>query len=84
MRHRGINVPAPKSLRYNPAVLYTDSNLYLPCMVAAIQAPDRSITAIHRTWIRDDGQGKAGVDQADFVNRLPGETPVPSPEARLK
>ncbi len=29
--------------------------------VAAVQAPDRSITAIHRTYIRDDGQGKAGV-----------------------
>ena len=51
----------PESIRYNPAVLYTPSNLYLPCMIAAIQAPDRSITAIHRTYIRDDGQGKAGV-----------------------
>jgi len=30
-------------------------------MVAAVQAPDRSITAIHRTYIRDDGQGKASV-----------------------
>ena len=30
-------------------------------MVAAVQAPDRSITAIHRTYIRDDGRGKAGV-----------------------
>jgi phage/plasmid primase-like uncharacterized protein len=32
-------------------------------MVAAIQAPDRSITAVHRTFIRDDGRGKAPVDR---------------------
>ena len=61
LRHRGINIPAPATLRYNPAVKYTQSGLYLPCMVAAVQAPDRSVTAIHRTYIRDDGQGKAGV-----------------------
>ncbi len=24
------------------------------------------------------------LDQADFVDRLPGETPLPSPETRLK
>ncbi len=64
LQHRGIHAPVPESIRYNPAVLYTPSNLYLPCMVAAIQAPDRSITAIHRTWIRDDGRGKAGVEKS--------------------
>ena len=30
-------------------------------MIAAVQAPDRKVTAIHRTYIRDDGCGKAGV-----------------------
>ena len=30
-------------------------------MVAAVQGPDQKVTAIHRTYIRDDGQGKAGV-----------------------
>ena len=30
-------------------------------MVAAIQDPDRVITAIHRTYLRSDGQGKAAV-----------------------
>ncbi len=61
LRHRGINTPVPPSIRYNPGVKYTPSGLRLPCMVSAVQAPDRSITAIHRTYIRDDGQGKAGV-----------------------
>jgi hypothetical protein len=61
LRYRGIGIPVPKSIRYNPAVKYTQTGLFLPCMVAAIQVPDRSITAIHRTYIRGDGQGKAGV-----------------------
>ena len=61
LKHRGISVPAPATIRYNPGVEYTQSGLLLPCMVAAVQAPDRSITAIHRTYIRDDGQGKAPV-----------------------
>ncbi len=61
LRYRGINTPVPASIRYNPGVKYTPSNLYLPCMVAAVQGPDRRITGIHRTFIRDDGQGKAHV-----------------------
>ncbi len=67
LRNRGINIPVPASIRYNPAVNYTQSGLILPCMVAAIQAPDRSITAIHRTYIRGDGQGKAGVAQQKMM-----------------
>ncbi len=61
LRHRGITIPVPSSLRYNPAVRYTPSGLHLPCMVAAVQGPDRRIVAIHRTYIRLDGRGKAGV-----------------------
>ena len=61
LQHRGITIPVPPSLRYNPAVRYAPSNLHLPCMVAAVQAPDRRIVAIHRTYIRLDGRGKAGV-----------------------
>ena len=61
LRHRDITIPVPPSLRYNPSVKYAPSGLYLPCMVAAVQAPDRNVTAIHRTYIRDDGRSKAGV-----------------------
>ena len=61
LKHRGITIPVPPSLRYNPAVRYAPSGLYLPCMVAAVQAPDRRIVAIHRTYIRLDGRGKAGI-----------------------
>ena len=61
LRGRGITIPVPPTLRYHPGVRYEHSGLLLPCMVCVIQAPDRSITAIHRIWIRDDGKGQANV-----------------------
>jgi len=67
LRYRGIGISVPESIRYNAAVKYTQSGLILPCMVAAVQAPDRSITAIHRTYIRGDGQGKAGVAKTKMM-----------------
>lgn len=30
-----------------------------PAMIAAIQAPDRSVVGVHCTWLADDGAGKA-------------------------
>ncbi len=60
-RGRSVTIPIPPTIRYHPGVRYEGSGLLLPCMVAAVQAPDRKVTAIHRTYIRDDGQGKAGV-----------------------
>jgi len=60
LRERGIRGELPPTLRY--AVLkHTDTGLMLPCMVAAVQAPDRSICGLHRTYLRADGAGKAPV-----------------------
>jgi hypothetical protein len=60
LRERGIRGELPPTLRY--AVLkHTDTGLMLPAMVAAVQAPDRSICGLHRTYLRADGQGKAPV-----------------------
>jgi hypothetical protein len=62
LRERGIRGELPPSLRY--AVLkHTDTGLLLPAMVAAVQAPDRSICGIHRTYLRADGAGKAPVSK---------------------
>jgi len=36
-------------------------------MVACVQRPDREICAIHRTFIRDDGRGKAAVAQPKMM-----------------
>jgi hypothetical protein len=60
LRERGIRGKLPPTLRY--AVLkHTDTGLMLPCMVAAVQAPDRTICGLHRTYLRADGIGKAPV-----------------------
>jgi hypothetical protein len=40
---------------------HTDTGFFLPAMVAAVQAPDRSITGLHRTYLQPDGAGKAQV-----------------------
>jgi putative DNA primase/helicase len=60
LRERGIRGELPPTLRF--AVLkHTDTGLILPCMVAAVQAPDRTICGLHRTYLRADGAGKAPV-----------------------
>jgi putative DNA primase/helicase len=61
LRDRAIRGELPPSLRYHPGLKHTDTGLLLPAMVAAVQAPDRSITGIHRTYLRADGAGKAKV-----------------------
>jgi putative DNA primase/helicase len=61
LRNRAITCELPASLRYHPALKHTDTGLFLPAMVAAVQAPDRSITGLHRTFLRSDGNDKAPV-----------------------
>jgi putative DNA primase/helicase len=61
LRNRGIHRELPPSLRYHPGLKHTDTGLMLPCTVAAVQAPDRSISGLHRTFLRSDGVDKAPV-----------------------
>jgi hypothetical protein len=60
-RSRGLVIQIPPTLRFHPAQKHADTGSLLPAMVAAVQAPDRSISAIHRTFLRADGAGKAQV-----------------------
>lgn len=57
LRHRGINCPLPMSLRYHPECWHGATARRLPAMVALIEGADRP--AIHRTYLREDGTGKA-------------------------
>ncbi len=52
---RGITIPIPPSIRYHPSLKHGPTGLDLPAMVAAVQAPDRTITGIHRTFLTADG-----------------------------
>lgn len=61
LRQRGIDLPLPPTLRYCSALKHAETGLYLPALVAAIQAPDRTVCAVQRTYLKFDGNGKAPV-----------------------
>src|SRR5262249_10211749 len=61
LRHRGITVPAPPSLRYAPSLVHGPTGLRLPAIIAAIEVPQGAVSAIQRVFIRPDGLGKADV-----------------------
>jgi phage/plasmid primase-like uncharacterized protein len=52
LRGRGITAPLPATLRFNPECWHGPTARRLPAMVAAV----------HRTWLRADGLGKAEID----------------------
>ncbi len=59
LRGRAITLSPPPSLRFHPNLTYTPTGTAFPAMVAAVQGPDRKITAIHRTYLLPSGEGKA-------------------------
>ena len=61
LRSRAIALPPPPSLRFHPDLRYGPTGAPFPAMVAGVQAPDRKITAVHRTYLRPSGTGKAQV-----------------------
>lgn len=67
LRARGLAGPFPPSLRFAPALWHAASRQALPALIAAVQAPDRRVTAIQRTYLRRDGLGKAEVAKAKLA-----------------
>jgi len=51
----------PASIRFHPRLKHP-SGIYLPAMVAAIEARDGALTGVHRTFLEPDGTGKAEVE----------------------
>lgn len=56
LRHRGITCPLPDTLRFHPSCWHP-SGQSLPALVALVDGSDRA--AIHRTYLKRDGAGKA-------------------------
>ena len=54
---RGITCALPATLRFHPAAWHGPSGKRLPAMVALVEGCHR--VAVHRTYLRPDGQGKA-------------------------
>jgi len=61
---RGITIPAPSSLRFHPGLKYPEGGVW-PAMVGLVtRGPDGVPVAIHRTYLKKDGSGKAPVPGA--------------------
>jgi putative DNA primase/helicase len=65
LRHRGISIPIPPTLRYLPQgdcyAWHPWSGERRPVMVAAVEHVERGLVAVHRTWLQPDGGGKATI-----------------------
>jgi len=63
LRSRGISCDLPDSLRFHPRCYHGPSQTALPAMIALVTGGDSF--AIHRTFLRADGNGKAGLPDGD-------------------
>jgi len=61
LRGRGITLEVPPSIRFHPGLAHGPTGQQLPAMVAAVQAADRQIVAVHRTFLSPDRAAKADV-----------------------
>jgi hypothetical protein len=61
LRRRGTTCPLPSTLRFHPSCWHPSAKR-LPAMVALVERAER--VAIHRTYLRADGSGKAQADPA--------------------
>lgn len=62
LRSRGITCLLPASLRFHPACWHGATGQRLPAMLALVEGGDGF--AVHRTYLRADGTGKAAVEPA--------------------
>jgi hypothetical protein len=60
LRGRGITCDLPRTLRYHPETWHGPTASRHPALIAAVQGA--ALPAVHRTFIRPDGGGKAAID----------------------
>jgi len=63
LRGRGITCPLPPTLRFHPACWHGPTARRWPALVALVEGGDGF--AVHRTYLRADGAGKAGLEGGD-------------------
>jgi len=61
LQSRGITLPLPACLRFSTALQHRPSGGTPKAMVAALQDDADQAVAIHRTYLKSDGQGKADI-----------------------
>ena len=62
LRARGIHCELPATLRFHPSCWHASAKR-LPALVALVEGADGC--AVHRTYLRPDGGGKAGLEGGD-------------------
>lgn len=60
LRWRGLFLPIPASIRF--ARLRYPRGPVLPCLVALVASADNRLAGIHRIYLKEDGRGKADVE----------------------
>lgn len=63
LRGRGISCPLPNRLRFHPQCWHGPSGARFPALVALVEGGEGF--AVHRTFLRPDGSGKAGLAGGD-------------------
>ena len=61
LKGRGLQPPWPRWLRYAAALRHGPTGLVLPGLVAGITDSSGNFVAVHRTYLKLDGSGKAAV-----------------------
>lgn len=84
LRGRGITMPIPLSIRFSRLSNATTTSL-LPCMVALVVDVDGNPTGIQRTYLQEDGSGKADIPKPKLcLGRISGgATRIGEPSTEL-
>lgn len=60
LQWRGISIQIPQTIRF-ARLRYGKTGREFPCLVAAVTSPDNKLCGIQRTYLAEDGRGKADV-----------------------
>ena len=72
LRSRGLDLILPPTIRFARLRYGTKGREY-PCLVAVVTGPDNRLSGIQRTYLADDGRGKADVPKAKLsLGRVSG------------
>jgi phage/plasmid primase-like uncharacterized protein len=67
LRSRCIHVQNPPDIRFHPGYRHLPTRTVWPVMVAAVRDAGGAIVALHRTYLRPDGMGKAAIEPAKMT-----------------
>ncbi len=76
LRSRRIHVQNPDDIRLFPRMRHLPTKTAWPAMVAAVRDTGGALVALHRTYLRPDGKGKADVEPAKMTLGPVGECSV--------